>query len=125
MENFDSLMNIFNVLKSSIQSKQNPAFSLVYLHFRYVCILILYTTLNVKAGKINYRKKSMTFLRGGGSPKERRYDVSRGQNRYVTLPLVPMSLLKYYIFTKFWSKRAQNKKVRRSDADKARVDDSW
>ena len=32
----------------------------------------------------------MTFLRGGGgmSPEERPHDVSRGQNQYVTLPLV-------------------------------------
>ena len=30
----------------------------------------------------------MTLLRGdGGSSEERPYDVSRGQNRYVTLPL--------------------------------------
>ena len=34
------------------------------------------------------RKKCVTFLRGGGgSPEERPYDVSRGQNRHVTLPL--------------------------------------
>ena len=34
-----------------------------------------------------YRKKRVTFLRGGGeSPEKRPYDVSRGQNRYVTLP---------------------------------------
>ena len=34
------------------------------------------------------RKKCVTFLRGGGggSPEKRPYDVSRGQNRYVTLP---------------------------------------
>ena len=39
--------------------------------------------------KINNRKKCVTFLRGGGgSPQERPYDVSRGQNQYVTLPLV-------------------------------------
>ena len=37
-----------------------------------------------------YRKKCVTFLSGegggvgGGSPDERPYDVSRGQNRYVT-----------------------------------------
>ena len=52
--------------------------------------ILLYTTLNLKACKINYRKKCVTFLRGvgvgGGSPEERPYDVSRGQNRYVTLP---------------------------------------
>ena len=52
--------------------------------------ILLYTALNLKACKINYRKKCVTFLRGGGwgggSPEERPYDVSRGQNRYVTLP---------------------------------------
>ena len=34
-------------------------------------------------------KKCVTFLRGGGggqSPEERPYDVSRGKNRFVTLP---------------------------------------
>ena len=58
----------------------------VYLYF-------LYTTLNPKACKINNasrvsaESKCMTFLRGGGeSPEKRSYDVSRGQNRYVTLP---------------------------------------
>ena len=41
-------------------------------------------------GSRQSRKKCLTFLRwvGGGSPEERPYDVSRGQNRYVTLPLV-------------------------------------
>ena len=48
--------------------------------------ILLYTTLNLKACKINNRKKCVTFLRrGGGSPEEHPYDVSRGQNRYVTL----------------------------------------
>ena len=38
-------------------------------------------------GPRQYRKKCVTFLRrGGGCPEERPYDVSRGQNRYVTLP---------------------------------------
>ena len=40
----------------------------------------------------------MTFLRGGGSPEERLYDVSRGQNRYVTLPLAKIFHVKF-IFT--------------------------
>ena len=44
--------------------------------------ILLYTTLNLKACKINYRKKCV-----GVSPEERPYDVSRRQNRYVTLPL--------------------------------------
>ena len=35
-----------------------------------------------------YRKKCVTFLSGGGgSPEERPHDISRRQNRYVTLPL--------------------------------------
>ena len=39
-------------------------------------------------GSRQSRKKCVTFLKGGGgSPKKRPYDVSRGQNRYVTLPL--------------------------------------
>ena len=57
--------------------------------------ILLYTALNLKACMINNAsgasaesKKCVTFLRGGGgSPEERPYDVSRGQNRYVTLPL--------------------------------------
>ena len=57
-------------------------------------IIRLYTTLNLKACKINNaseasqsRKKCVTFLMGG-SPEKRPYDVSREQNRYVTLPLI-------------------------------------
>ena len=52
--------------------------------------ILLYTTVKLKACKVNYRKKCATFLRGGGggSPEECPYDVSRGQNRYVTLPLL-------------------------------------
>ena len=40
------------------------------------------------------RKKCVTFLRGGGGgfSEKRPYDVSRGQNRYVTLPLVEVSI---------------------------------
>ena len=71
VEDFDSLMNIFNILRSSIQSIQNAAFSQVYLHFQYICMLIisswlypkctfilLYTTLNLKACKINIEKSA-------------------------------------------------------------------
>ena len=55
---------------------------------------LLYTTLNLKACKINNAtntlaksKKVRDVSEGdGGSPKKRPYDVSRGQNRYVTLP---------------------------------------
>ena len=50
--------------------------------------ILLYTTLNLKARKIHIEKNCVTFLRGvRGSPEERSYDVSRGQNRYVTLLL--------------------------------------
>ena len=47
-----------------------------------------FTFLGEKSWKISIIK-CVTFLRGegGGSPEERPYDVSRGQNRYVTLPL--------------------------------------
>ena len=37
---------------------------------------------------------------GGGSPEERPYDVSRGQNRFVTLPLLnaqcPLAYIGYW-----------------------------
>ena len=58
-----------------------------------VYFILLHTTLNLKACKINNQKKCVTFLRGGGgggggsSSEERPYDVSRGQDRHVTLPL--------------------------------------
>ena len=39
-------------------------------------------------GSRQSRKKCVTFLKGGErSPEKRPYDVSRGQNRYVALPL--------------------------------------
>ena len=40
-------------------------------------------------GSRQSRKKCVTFLKGGGvgSPEKRPHDVSRRQNRYVTLPL--------------------------------------
>ena len=98
MENFDSLMKIFNILKSSIQSIQNQAFSLVYLHFQYIYVcsllapsvapsVLLYNT-HLKACKINDRKVR-DVSNGGwwGFPKERQCDDSCGQNRYVTLSL--------------------------------------
>ena len=40
---YDSLLKIFNILKSSIKSIQNPASSLVYLYFKYICMLIVRT----------------------------------------------------------------------------------
>ena len=58
-------------------------------------ILFLYTALNLKACTINnasgasvVSKKVRDVSKGGGgeSPEERPYNVSRGQNRYVTLP---------------------------------------
>ena len=86
MENFDSLKNFFNILKLSTQSIPN-------LHLNYICMLIIsswlcfkctcilfYTTLILKACKINNRKKYVAFLRGGGgSPEGRPYDVPCGQ----------------------------------------------
>ena len=39
----------------------------------------------------------MTFVRGGGGvPEKRTYDVSRGHNRYVRLPLciLPIKIIK-------------------------------
>ena len=58
------------------------------------CIFILlYTTLNVKACKIHNAtgasaksKKVRDVSKRVGAPEESPYDVSRGQNRYVTLP---------------------------------------
>ena len=56
-------------------------------------IILLYTTLNLKACKINNASGTLTeskkvrdVFKGGESPEKRPYDVSRGQNRYVTLP---------------------------------------
>ena len=48
------------------------------------------------------RKKCVTFLRGGGggSSEERPYDVSRGQNRYVTLPLYSKMLFTSHLKVK-------------------------
>ena len=55
-----------------------------YAMFRYDTVEV---ENDLKACKINHRKKCVMFLRGGGeSPEERPYDVFRGQNRYVTLP---------------------------------------
>ena len=54
------------------------------------------------------RKKWVTFLRrgGGGSPEERLYDVSRGQNRFVTRPLLQNNNIKsWYVPRKMVSGR--------------------
>ena len=56
--------------------------------------ILLYTALNLKTCKINNasgakaesKKVRDVSKGGGGSPEERPYDVSRGQNRYVRLP---------------------------------------
>ena len=57
---------------------------------------LLYTTLNLKESKVNNatgasaKSKKLRDVSKGvggrGSPEERAYDVSRGQNRFVTLP---------------------------------------
>ena len=57
--------------------------------------IFLYTALNLKACTINNASGATAVSKevrdvskggwGGGSPEERPYDVSRGQNRYVTL----------------------------------------
>ena len=55
--------------------------------------ILLYTALNLKACMINNalvasaESKKVRDVSKGGSPEEHPYDVSRGQNRYVTLPL--------------------------------------
>ena len=57
------------------------------LAFPQVCTFkLLYTTLNLKACQINHRKVRDVSKGDEGSPEERPYDVSRGRNRYVTLP---------------------------------------
>ena len=108
VENFDSLLKIFNVLKLSIQSIQNPAFKCICMLIvrswsRANCtFMLLYTTLNPKACKINNASGASAESKkvrdvskggvGGGIPEKRPYDVSRGQNRYVALPLVEVSI---------------------------------
>ena len=58
---------------------------------------LLYTTLNLKACKINNATRTSAKSKkvcdvskewevGGLTPEERQYDAARGQNRYVTLP---------------------------------------
>ena len=67
-------------------------------HIRRNNSVLLYTTLNFKVCKINNASGASAESKtvcdvskarggGGGSPEERPYDVSRGQNRCVTLPL--------------------------------------
>ena len=62
---------------------------------------LLYTTLNLKDCKVNNAtgasaksKKLRDVSKGGGggegSPEEHPYDVFRGQNRFVTLPLASL-----------------------------------
>ena len=135
MENFDGLLKFFNIFKSSIQSTQIQHFhKCMYLYFKYIFMLTirfwpcpkctfirLYTTLNLKACKINNasgaspsRKKCVTFLRGGGSPERRPYEVSRGQNRYVALPLQERHTFKFRVQTSFYhNKLSQNLRCQR------------
>ena len=119
VENFESLLKIFNILKSSVQSIQNPAFLGGYLYFKYICVLIImswpcpkctfifvYTIFNLKVCKINNSSGasaeskflSAIFQSGDGrSPEKRPYDVPRGQNRYVMFPLLFESLLTHIV----------------------------
>ena len=80
VENFDNLMKIFNILKSSIQSIQKSSifinvftFSVyMYAHYQVIALpqvyfALLYTTLNLKNCKINMdvllqKNVDMTFL---------------------------------------------------------------
>ena len=74
MKRFDSLMNIFNILKSSIQSLQYPAFSLVYLHFQYICMFIVsslpqvyfYTQNSSLQDKLSKKVRDVSKGRWGG-----------------------------------------------------------
>ena len=118
MENFNSLFEYFNILKLSIQSIQNPAFrKCIYISSKFVCSLwspltgkctfiLLYTTHNLKTCLINNtsrasaesKKVRYVSKRGGGGglgglqKNVHAYDVSCGQNRYVTLPFQEQSL---------------------------------
>ena len=80
---------------------QNPAFSMcIYILNIYVCSLsdpgfapsvLLYLACKINnAGLLaSAKSKKMRDVSkggGGGVPEERPYDVSRGQNEYVTLP---------------------------------------
>ena len=59
---------------------QLPALPQVYFY------TFIYTTLNLKPCRM--KEKVRDVSKGRGAPEERPYDVSRGQNRYMTLPLV-------------------------------------
>ena len=48
--------------------------------------ILLYTVLNLKACEIYKLSKKVRDVSKGGGLEERPYDVSRGQNRYATLP---------------------------------------
>ena len=57
--------------------------------YAYYQVLAQHSILKAALGPWQNRKKCVTFLREGGGegfPGERPYDVSRGQNQFVTLP---------------------------------------
>ena len=87
-----------NILNPSIQSIQIQHFrKCIYILSTFVCslsgpdlarsVLLYFYTQNNASGASAESKKVRDVSRGGGSPEERPYDVSRVQNRYVTLPL--------------------------------------
>ena len=72
----------------------------MYAHYQVLpskkcTFILLCTTLNLKACKINKTSGALAeskkvrdiSKRGEGFPENRPFDASRGQNRYVTLPL--------------------------------------
>ena len=75
MQNFDSLLKILNILKSSIQSIQTQAFWLVKYNGMLIirsrlcpkCTFkLLYTSLNLEACKINYASGTSAVSKKGG-----------------------------------------------------------
>ena len=63
----------------------------MYAHYQLLALpqVYLYTFIDLKVCKINIEKvRDVSKGGGGGSPEERPYNVSRGQYRYVRLPLL-------------------------------------
>ena len=63
----------------------------MYAHYQLLALpqVYLHTFIQHSILKPARSKKVRNVSKGGGGcPEERPYDVSRGQNRYVTLPLV-------------------------------------
>ena len=52
------------IIRYSLLGIQTPLLAFTQVHF--YTFILLYTTLNLKACKINYQKKYVTFLRGVG-----------------------------------------------------------